>query len=91
MPSGNYGGAVGLAPFHDFDSMVSDDIKSMLATLKADLESGAMSACVWDADSNPACSGGAEAAPDLAPPEVTEINVLKAQGQVLKIFKASNQ
>jgi len=58
MPSGNYGGAVGLAPFHDFDSMVSDDIKSMLATLKADLESGAMSACVWDADSNPACSGG---------------------------------
>jgi basic membrane protein A len=58
MPSGNYGGAVGLAPFHDFDSMVSDDIKSMLATLKADLESGAMSACVWDADSNPACSAG---------------------------------
>ncbi|MDG2351564.1 MAG: hypothetical protein P8L35_01945, partial [Acidimicrobiales bacterium] len=57
MPSGNYGGAVGLAPFHDFDSMVSDDIKSMLATLKADLESGAMSACVWDADSNPACAG----------------------------------
>ena len=56
MPSGNYGGAVGLAPFHDFDSMVSDDIKSMLVTLKADLESGAMSACVWDADSNPACS-----------------------------------
>jgi len=40
--------------------MVSDDIKSMLATLKADLESGAMSACVWDADSNPACSGGAD-------------------------------
>jgi hypothetical protein len=56
MPSGNYGGAVGLAPFHDFDSMVSDDIKSMLTTLKADLESGAMSACVWDADSNPDCA-----------------------------------
>ena len=56
MPSGNYGGAVGLAPFHDFDSMVSDDIKSMLATLKADLESGAMSPCVWDADSNPDCA-----------------------------------
>ena len=64
MPSGNYGGAVGLAPFHDFDSMVSDDIKSMLATLKADLESGAMSACVWDADSNPDCSGGEEVSPD---------------------------
>jgi ABC-type nitrate/sulfonate/bicarbonate transport system substrate-binding protein len=77
MPSGNYGGAVGLAPFHDFDSMVSDDIKSMLATLKADLESGALSACVWDADT-PACSGGAEAAPALAPPEVTEINVCTA-------------
>ena len=78
MPSGNYGGAVGLAPFHDFDSMVSDDIKSMLATLKADLESGAMSPCVWDADSNPACSGGAEAAPALAPPEVTDISICTA-------------
>ncbi|MDG2352062.1 MAG: ABC transporter substrate-binding protein, partial [Acidimicrobiales bacterium] len=77
MPSGNYGGAVGLAPFHDFDSMVSDDIKSMLATLKADLESGAMSACVWDADT-PACSGGAEAAPALAPPEVTDISICTA-------------
>ena len=27
MPSGNYVGDVGLAPFHDFDSMVSDDIQ----------------------------------------------------------------
>ena len=78
MPSGNYGGAVGLAPFHDFDSMVSDDIKSMLTTLKADLESGAMSACVWDADSNPACSGGAEEAAPLAPPETTDIRICTA-------------
>jgi ABC-type nitrate/sulfonate/bicarbonate transport system substrate-binding protein/ABC-type branched-subunit amino acid transport system substrate-binding protein len=58
--------------------MVSDDVKSMLATLKADLESGAMSPCVWDADSNPACAGGGASAPALAPPEVTEINVCTA-------------
>jgi basic membrane protein A len=78
MPSGNYAGAVGLAPFHDFDSMVSDDVKSMLATLKADLESGAMSPCVWDADSNPACAGGGASAPALAPPEVTDISICTA-------------
>ena len=54
--------------FHDFDSMVSDDIKIDVATLKA--RSVSRSASAWDADSNPACSGGNRRGSSSAPPEV---------------------
>ena len=47
MPSGNYYGEVGLAGFHDFDSMVPDDVQSMLVDMAAALKSGNLLACVW--------------------------------------------
>jgi len=47
MPAGNYYGEVGLAPFHDFDSMVPDDVQSMLVDMAAALKSGNLLACVW--------------------------------------------
>ena len=47
MPSGNYYGEVGLAEFHDFDSMVPADVQSMLVDMAADLKSGTLLACVW--------------------------------------------
>jgi ABC-type branched-subunit amino acid transport system substrate-binding protein len=47
MPAGNYYGEVGLASFHDFDSMVPDDVKSMLVDMAAALKSGTLLACVW--------------------------------------------
>ena len=43
MPSGNFIGDVGLAPFHDFDSQVSADIKSRLEEIEAGLLDGSIS------------------------------------------------
>jgi basic membrane protein A len=40
--SGLFSGKVELAPFHDFDKTVSDDIKKELADLKAQLEAGTL-------------------------------------------------
>jgi len=37
FPSGNYVGEFGLAPFHDFDSQISQDIKDKLAEIRQDL------------------------------------------------------
>jgi len=37
MPTGNFKGEVGLAPFHDFDSSISQEIKDTLAQISADL------------------------------------------------------
>jgi basic membrane protein A and related proteins len=37
FPGGNYVGEVGLAPFHDFDSEISQDIKDRLAQIEDDL------------------------------------------------------
>lgn len=42
FPSGNFVGEVGLAPFHDFDSEVSDDIKSTLEEIDAGLRDGSI-------------------------------------------------
>lgn len=42
FPSGNYIGKVGLAPFHDFDSTVSADIKAKLDEIKTGLDSGTL-------------------------------------------------
>ena len=47
FPKGNYVGTLendgtGLAPFHDFDSQVSDELKSELDQVKADIISGAI-------------------------------------------------
>ena len=47
MPGGNYTGEVGLAPFHDFDSMVPADVQTMLVDMAAALKSGTLLACVW--------------------------------------------
>ncbi len=47
MPGGNYVGNVGLAGFHDHAGSVPGDVQDMLVALKADLESGAVDACVW--------------------------------------------
>jgi basic membrane protein A len=40
MPAGNFVGDVGLAPFHDFEDQVSDDIKAQLAEIEAGLTDG---------------------------------------------------
>jgi len=40
FPSGNYVGQVGLAPFHDFESQIPQDVKDKLDEIKAGLESG---------------------------------------------------
>ncbi|HEY61908.1 MAG TPA: BMP family ABC transporter substrate-binding protein [Anaerolineae bacterium] len=37
FPSGNYIGEFGLAPFHDFDSQISQEIKDKLAQIRQDL------------------------------------------------------
>ncbi|MAT97718.1 MAG: BMP family ABC transporter substrate-binding protein [Anaerolineaceae bacterium] len=42
FPAGNFVGDVGLAPFHDFDSVVSDDIKSQLDEINAGLQDGSL-------------------------------------------------
>jgi len=41
-PSGLYFGATGLAPFHDFDSKISQDIKDKLAEIDAGLQDGSI-------------------------------------------------
>ena len=43
FPSGNYIGAVGLAPFHDFDASISQEIKDKLAEIDAGLKDGSIS------------------------------------------------
>jgi basic membrane protein A len=42
MPSGNYFGPVGLAPFHDFESQIPDDVKATLAEIDAGLADGSI-------------------------------------------------
>jgi basic membrane protein A len=42
FPAGNFFGDVGLAPFHDFDSEISDDIKATLAEINAGLLDGSI-------------------------------------------------
>jgi basic membrane protein A len=43
FPAGNFTGEVGLAPFHDFDSAVSQEIKDRLAEIDAALKDGSQS------------------------------------------------
>jgi basic membrane protein A and related proteins len=40
FPAGNYVGDAGLAPFHDFDDQISDDIKNQLDEIEQGLQSG---------------------------------------------------
>ena len=40
FPAGNYFGDVGLAPFHDFDSSISQEIKDRLSRIDSDLRAG---------------------------------------------------
>lgn len=42
FPTGNYFGAVGLAPFHDFDSTLSADVKALLDETAAKLKDGSL-------------------------------------------------
>jgi len=42
FPSGNFTGEVGLAPFHDFDSNVSADIKTKIDEINKGLEDGSI-------------------------------------------------
>ncbi|MBK8904609.1 MAG: BMP family ABC transporter substrate-binding protein [Anaerolineaceae bacterium] len=42
FPSGNFVGDVGLAPFHDFDATVSDEIKTQLEEINAGLQDGSI-------------------------------------------------
>ncbi|MFL7838386.1 MAG: BMP family ABC transporter substrate-binding protein [Candidatus Promineifilaceae bacterium] len=42
MPGGNYVGPVGLAPFHDFDGQISQEIKDKLAEIDAGLQDGSI-------------------------------------------------
>jgi basic membrane protein A len=43
FPSGNYLGPVGLAPFHDFEDEISQDIKDRLEEIDAGLKDGSIS------------------------------------------------
>jgi basic membrane protein A and related proteins len=43
LPLGNYVGDVGLAPFHDFDDAVPQDVKDKLAEIDAGLKDGSIS------------------------------------------------
>ena len=40
FPAGNFFGDVGLAPFHDFDSQISQQVKNRLAKIESDLRAG---------------------------------------------------
>jgi basic membrane protein A len=42
FPSGNFVGDVGLAPFHDFDTVVSDEIKATLDEINTGLQDGSI-------------------------------------------------
>jgi basic membrane protein A len=42
FPGGNFVGTVGLAPFHDFDSQISSEIKGRLAEIEAGLLAGSL-------------------------------------------------
>jgi len=42
MPTGNVFGTVGLAPYHDFDSQISDEIKATIDEIAAALNDGSM-------------------------------------------------
>lgn len=42
FPGGNYLGEVGLAPFHDFDDQISDEIKNRLNEIEAGLKDGSI-------------------------------------------------
>jgi len=43
FPSGNYFGAVGLAPFHDFERKIPQDVKDKLEEIDAGLKDGSIS------------------------------------------------
>ena len=43
FPGGLYFGLTGLAPFHDFDGDVPDDVKALLEELDAGLKDGSVS------------------------------------------------
>jgi basic membrane protein A and related proteins len=43
FPGGNFVGEVGLAPFHDFDSQIAQEIKSRLAEIDTGLRDGSIS------------------------------------------------
>jgi basic membrane protein A len=42
FPGGNYYGPVGLAPFHDFDSQIPQEVKDKLAEIDAGLADGSI-------------------------------------------------
>jgi basic membrane protein A len=42
FPKGNFFGTVGLAPFHDFDSKISQEIKDKLAEIDKGLQDGSI-------------------------------------------------
>ncbi len=42
FPSGNYFGAAGLAPFHDFDSVIPQDVKDLIDDTSAGLADGSI-------------------------------------------------
>ncbi|MCL4262097.1 MAG: BMP family ABC transporter substrate-binding protein [Anaerolineae bacterium] len=42
FPAGNFFGEVGLAPFHDFDAQISQEIKDTLAEIDAGLQDGSI-------------------------------------------------
>ncbi|GIK58415.1 MAG: hypothetical protein BroJett015_40780 [Chloroflexota bacterium] len=43
FPAGNFFGTVGLAPFHDFENQISQEIKDKLAEIDAGLQDGSIS------------------------------------------------
>jgi basic membrane protein A len=43
FPAGNYIGAVGLAPFHDFDDTISQDVKDKIEEARLGIDAGEIS------------------------------------------------
>ena len=43
FPTGNFVGSVGLAPFHDFDAQIPQEVKDRLAEIDAGLQDGSIS------------------------------------------------
>jgi basic membrane protein A len=43
FPAGNYYGSAGLAPFHDFEDVIPDDVKAALEEIDAGLADGSIS------------------------------------------------
>jgi simple sugar transport system substrate-binding protein len=87
VKGGNFTGDVGLAPFHDFDSIVPQAVKDQIAKAQADLKSGKLSTTGPSGAATPAATAAvvpATAAPTAAATQAAGASV--ASGQLVVGF-----